>query len=246
MSRILDLDLGNSRLKWRYTDGSHREEGAVANSDLRLGHLLPGVAVERIRLASVAREEVLNTITSMCRQRWQVEPEIARVQEICAGVRQGYLDRTRLGVDRWLNILAAYARLKQPCVVVSCGTAVTVDLVTAGGEHLGGYIVPGLEMMRRALFSGTFAVKLDELSSTENLAPGRDTQQAVSRGLLLMMRGVVNDALASLSEHDDCESAVILTGGDGERLLPLVARLGSTNARYLPNLVLDGLAVALP
>lgn len=254
LRRTLDLDLGNSRLKWRYTDGSAREEGALTNSELDRGPLLPEFAVERIRLASVASQEVVDPVLALCRQRWRVEPEVAVVQETCAGVRQGYRDRTRLGVDRWLNVVAAYSQMRSPCVVVSCGTAMTVDLVTAAGEHLGGYIVPGLEMMRRALFSGTHAVKLDELGVAENLAPGRDTQQAVSRGLLLMTRGVINDAVASLSAHDRGGDVprgvntplVIFTGGDGERLLPLVAARGSTNVRYLPNLVLDGLAVALP
>lgn len=243
--RVLDLDLGNTRLKWRYSDGRFQEEGVLTNSDLRVDSLLPGAPVERIRIATVAAREVRDPVIATCRNRWHIEPEIAVVQEECAGITQGYRERSRLGVDRWLNLLAAYAQLQQACVVVSCGTAVTVDLVTARGEHLGGYIVPGLEMMRTALFSGTHAVKLDQLDSDEGLAPGRDTQQAVSRGLLLMVKGVVIDAMATLSAHGETP-AVALTGGDGERLLPVIAGGTSTNVRYLPNLVLDGLALALP
>lgn len=242
--QILDLDLGNSRLKWRWSDGQSQLEGALANGDLEAELFLAGRPVQRVRVAAVAGDHLLEAVLGVCRQRWHLEPEIAVVQEQCAGVRQGYRDPARLGVDRWLGILAAYNRVKGACVVVSCGTALTVDLVTAAGEHRGGYIVPGLEMMRTALFSGTHAVKLPRLDMGGSLTPGRDTQEAVSRGLLLMAKGLVSCALDSAGALTE-DSALILTGGDGERLLPLFLS-ASTKAQYLPNLVLDGLALALP
>lgn len=241
--RTLDLDLGNTRIKWRYSNGTARQEGALLNADFdRDG--LPEIPVERIRIAAVAEEQVVNSVMNACRKRWNIEPELAVVEEQCAGVRQGYRDRSRLGVDRWLAILGAFAHVQGSCVVVSCGTALTVDAVTGGGEHLGGYIVPGLEMMRRALFSGTRAVKLDQIDAEVELRPGRDTQEAVSRGMLLMVQGLVGSVLDLLRSRGE-QPALILSGGDGARLLPLWSAT-STNVQYLPNLVLDGLALALP
>lgn len=240
---ILDLDLGNSRLKWRLSDASSRQEGALANSDFEPSRFLPNAAVQRVRISAVAGDAFLEPLLQACRQRWHLEPEVAVVQEYCAGIRQGYRDSARLGVDRWLALLAAYNHVNGACVVVSCGTALTVDLVTAEGEHLGGYIVPGLEMMRMALFSGTHAVKLPQLDATPDLAPGRDTGAAVSHGLLIMVTGLVTRALDSLRARGEV-SGLVLTGGDGERLLPFWP--ASTKTQYLPNLVLDGLALALP
>lgn len=246
--RVLDFDLGNTRIKWRYSSaGRAIDEGALAHEGLG-PHALPvGTAsLDRIRIASVVQGERLEALVGLCRTHWQIEPEIARVLDHCAGVRQGYTDKTRLGVDRWLALLAAYNAAGEACVLVSCGTAITVDLVTRDGEHLGGYIAPGLELMRRALFSGTGAVKLDRIEPPDSLAPARDTLPAVSRGLILMVKGLVDNAVAELRSRGELPE-IILTGGDGELMIPfLIVADSSTKARYRPNLVLDGLSLALP
>ncbi|MCW8196842.1 type III pantothenate kinase [Proteobacteria bacterium 005FR1] len=243
---ILDLDLGNTRLKYRYrVEGESAREGAIAHQDGLSRTEFRGFTPGRVRIASVAGPEILEPLVAFCRERWQVEPELARVCESCAGVRQGYDDMRRLGVDRWLAVLAAYHGTDTASVVVSCGTAVTVDLVTAGGAHLGGYIVPGFDLMRGALFARTSAVKLERLERPETLLPGNNTVDAVNRGLVLMVKSLVQSASAEL--NGDMPVAVVITGGDGELLLPFLAGPGaSTNVQYRPNLVLDGLPLALP
>jgi type III pantothenate kinase len=244
---VLDLDIGNTRLKFRYRDVSGSTiEGAVPHGaeELESGKLRD-FAPARVRVASVAGADVLQRVLDFCRQHWQVEPELAGVRETCAGVRQGYADKQRLGVDRWLAVLAAYNTAGAASVVVSCGTAITVDLVTAGGEHLGGYIVPGFDLMRGALFERTSAVKLEQLQRPQTLAPGKDTFAAVNHGLILMVKSLVESAGHELGEGADAR--IIVTGGDGELLLPFLAESSwSTNVQYRPNLVLDGLALALP
>lgn len=240
---ILDLDLGNTRLKWRYSaPGQVVEQGGLPYGEG--GELPPVPSPARIRVASVVGSERLDKVLQACRGRWQVNAEVARVQENCAGVRQGYEDKSRLGVDRWLALLAAHRAVAGHCLVVSCGTAVTVDLLTAAGEHLGGYIVPGFEMMRGALFAGTNAVKLDKINPPEDLAPGRDTLPAVTHGLVLMVSSLVESA-ASRLKGGTGGVTVMVTGGDGEVLAPFLGG-ASTNVLYRPNLVLDGLALALP
>lgn len=245
--KILDLDLGNTRLKWRLSlGGGDYREGAVANSAGGLERLALEGKPDRVRIASVVNAEHRAEVVRFCRTRWQVRAEVASVQESCAGVQQGYADSSRLGVDRWLAFVAAFQLAPGGCVVVSCGTAVTVDLVTATGQHLGGYIVPGLQTMRTALFAGTSAVKLDKLVAPESLAPGTDTSSAVSRGLVLMIRGLVDSAIAELAGQAGTPH-VWVSGGDGELIKPyLNPPFTSTNAGYRPNLVLDGLAIALP
>lgn len=57
-----------------------------------------------------------------------------------AGVRNGYDDFQRLGLDRWLALLGGYHLAKGACVVIDFGTAVTADFVAADGAHLGVYL----------------------------------------------------------------------------------------------------------
>src|SRR5690606_38670368 len=159
--------------------------------------------------------------------------------------RQGYREASRLGVDRWLTLLAAWHHQPGAAVVVSCGTALTVDLLAGDGEHLGGYIVPGLDTMRSALFAGTSAVKLERLQVPDSLAPGRDTVAAVSRGLIRMAVGLISDAWAELAARGS-SPRLWISGGDAELLLGFLdLPPGSAAITHRPNLVLDGLPSAL-
>ena len=71
----------------------------------------------------------------------------------------GYRDPERLGVDRWLALIAARERSKQPTVIVDAGSACTIDLLDSEGRHLGGYILPGLTAMGEALVRGTHQIQ---------------------------------------------------------------------------------------
>jgi len=248
-SSILDIDIGNTRVKWRLNASQLSEQsGAQLLHSGEGGFSLPlgDVRLDRIRIASVVKGAALDVVLDWCRHDQHLEPEIARVVENCAGVTQGYDDMSRLGVDRWLCLLAAYNQVNSACVVVSCGTAVTVDLVSLSGQHLGGYIVPGFELMRRSLFDGTNAVKVDAIDWPQAACPGRNTRAAVNNGVLLMVKGLVDQACDQLQKKGDL-FALLLTGGDGEVFHSLFYRQSDLpKSCYCPTLVLDGLALALP
>lgn len=247
VNAILDLDLGNTRIKWRlssqqglcargvalYGDGIRQ---AIAETDGALA-----ADIERVRIASVVAPERLAAVIAECRQLCACEPELAQVVSLCGGVRPGYKNLAHLGVDRWLCLLAAYGRLQTACVVVGCGTAVTVDLIEAKGQHLGGYIVPGLELMRDGLYRNTNAVRIEQLQTPEDLSPGNDTLPAVNKGLLLMLAALIDNARAQLeSSHGGV--GVVLTGGDALLVRPFI----DGQCDYNEHLVLEGLAIALP
>ena len=117
--------------------------------------------------------------------------------------------------------------------MVDAGSAVTIDIVDADGLHLGGYIVPGLGLMHRALWEGTDQIKV-ELKQGVNIAnPGVSTDEAVDKGCVLMLVALIE----SMVERYQC--LTVVTGGDGMLLLEQLA----VDAEYLPDLVLDGLAV---
>lgn len=241
---ILDIDMGNTRMKWRYsTESEEAKEASVGACDYldeRFGELLAcGYAPERIRISSVVNSDITKTFCRIAKEVWGLSPQIAQVEDICAGVRQGYQYKERLGVDRWLCLLAAFNQVGA-CVVVSCGSAVTVDVVNDEGRHLGGYIVPGLRLQRESLFQGTHAVKVETNWAFADLAPARDTQDAVNKGSLVMIRGLIDYATQQLSGENPIK--ILITGGDGET----VQRFLPSKTVYNPTLVFDGLAIALP
>ena len=246
----LDIDLGNTRLKWRLREGARvLERGALswAALDAEPGGWVQLTArisaAERIRVGSVAGDARNQQLLDVLAGSGAGVPTFAQTAAQSAGVTNSYADPSRMGVDRWLAAVAAYHRVGGACVVVDCGSAVTVELMSAEGRHCGGYIVPGLRLMRRALFADTDAVKVESASTPLSLAPGTDTAAAVNHGLPLMLLGLIGAAQRYLA---DARPQLLLTGGDSAALLPLLRSELELEPVLVPELVLDGLALVLP
>lgn len=244
---ILEIDVGNTRGKWRLLAGGRATaRGAFDVGQLSTGKLPPqwlSAGVGRVRVANVAGPGRAAQLAQALRGALGIEAEFARVERQRAGVTCGYRDPAQLGVDRWLAVLAAHRRDPSPALVVDCGSAVTLDLLGAGGRHLGGYILPGLELMRRALFADTDAVKV-ERSFTAGMAlgPGEDTDEAVNRGLPTMVLGTLDRSLEYLRRQEEVEPLLWLTGGDGA----LFASFLGGDCELIPELVFEGLALSNP
>ena len=173
--------------------------------------------------------------------RYGLAAEFAEPETQLAGVRCGYDNPARLGVDRWLGVVAAWQRSTGPVIVVSVGTAATVDFVRADGGHEGGHIAPGLRLLRDSLGRNTADVRAAG-SHEACVIPGGDTQTAVTSGTFLMLLAFVEAAIRGFAHRHGREADVFLTGGDAE----LLQRRLSTPSRHAPHLVLDGLGIALP
>ncbi|MFI2813226.1 type III pantothenate kinase [Microbulbifer sp. YPW16] len=246
---ILEIDIGNTRGKWRLVQsqsGHAVARGGFATGDLAQGRLpaqWAGAGPRRVRVANVAGARMAELLTAALRTDLSLEPQFARVERHCAGVTCGYRDTAALGVDRWLAVLAAHRRDPSPALVVDCGSAVTLDLLGTGGRHRGGYILPGLELMRRALYADTDAVKVaGQFIEGMSLAPGIDTAEAVNRGLPSMVLGAIERALAELRRSEEMEPLLWLTGGDGQ----FFASLFGDDAELVPDLVFEGLGISIP
>ena len=138
-------------------------------------------------------------------------------------------------------MLAARQLSNRPFIVFGLGTAGTADFVDGEGVHKGGFIVPGLRLMTEALFGGTADVHVTfEASNTH--APGTSTPSAVRRGVMLMLADFVNGSIRRFGATCTDTPIVYLSGGDAEVIAPLV----ESAFEIRPELVLDGLAVALP
>jgi len=231
---ILQLDVGNTRLKWRLHDGQAlRESGSQERSaHLQLPEL--SVAPAAVWVASVAGAEYNEQLSQRVQAAWGVSPWFAQSRAQACGVTNSYAEPERMGVDRWLAMIAAWTSVQAPVCVIDAGSALTIDLVTANGAHRGGYILPGLKLMERALLSDTDGVRFGE-APRDQLSPGRSTEAAVLNGLALSQVGAVATALARFGDSE----VLVFCGGDGA----VLQRLLDAGGDYRADLVLDGLGL---
>ena len=246
---ILELDCGNSFIKWRVLDADVRRvvgEGVV-DSDLALLEslkTLKGLAIKFCRLVSVRTAEETSALISLLTEAFGVSVVCAAPSREMSGVRNGYEEFERLGLDRWLAMLGGFQLASGACLVLDFGTAVTADFISRDGEHLGGFICPGMPLMRNQLRTHTRRIRYGDLAAEralESLVPGRTTVEAVERGCSLMLRGFVLTQLELARSYWGDDFAVFLTGGDADLVSEIVPE-----AKVVPDLVFVGLAMACP
>lgn len=244
---ILELDCGNTLIKWRLLDrGGRVRDGDMAPDLVALQRLLGSQErdIEGCRLVSVRSEEQTRVIVDQLHSWLRRPPLVARPSEQLSGVRNGYADYQRLGMDRWLAVVAGYQLAGRACVVIDLGTAVTSDLVNAQGQHLGGFIVPGSKLLRAALLEHTQLIRYEDRAAWDLLdpSPGVNTAQAVECGCGLMLSGFVQEQLRVAHRLLGDDPVVILTGGDAKAVEPLLP----DSTLVVPDLVFRGLALACP
>ena len=234
----LQLDVGNSGAKWRLVEhGRVIARGKYVAQDRASTEALLdcGAAPQNIWIASVATREAEAALSALLTERWGVTPWIARTQAQTCGLRNSYSEPERMGVDRWLVMLAARQRYPGRVCVVDAGSALTIDVVSVSGEHEGGYIIPGPALMERALLLDTDRVRFDEDVGYQ-LSPGVSTAEAVRHGIALAGAGAV---CLALDRMQDEPPGLLYCGGGGKPLMQLVDRGGE----FVPDLVFEGLEV---
>ncbi len=237
------LDLGNTNLKWAWL-----EQGAAGVSR-SVSHRAGGIAQtltvhwadlpvpECILAASVLAPEANQEFSDWTRKRWGLEPRFLRAEAEALGVRNGYHEPGQLGVDRWLALIAVHRHHPGAACVVDCGSAVTLDVISAAGEHLGGLILPGLGLMQESLRQRTAIPQWQDLPANQLLATG--TGEAIAAGGVNAVAALVVRMVAEAAGRLKETPAVILTGGDAPRVQAVL----SLPCTIEPDLVLQGLAL---
>jgi len=179
---LLLIDSGNSRVKW-----------ALASMPASASFLIRGVCPQaqrealvaqwagiesalrpqKILVANVAGAAVETALLTLLAQAGfdAIPSAFFKSVSACAGVTNGYLAPEQLGCDRMAALIAARTLFpSQPLLVVSSGTATTVDALRADGHFSGGMILPGLASMAAALAQGT--AQLPALSELHGAQPG--------------------------------------------------------------------------
>jgi len=239
---ILEMDFGNSRIKWRIKNAVDVVVRGVAGREAGLEKIAIDLSsfvsmIDQVRIVSVWGESAKEQIAEWVKLNLNCMAKFAISQDKCAGVKNGYDDPSALGVDRWLAIVAGFHYCQSACIVVSCGTAMTVDLINHQGIHLGGYIVPGWMLSISVLSNSTRLINLTENRAWQ-LSPGTYTQSAVDNGLAACFKGLVENAIAQLgTQIQSGRFTIIATGGDAGRLQEILPEVVIRE-----ELIMDGLA----
>jgi type III pantothenate kinase len=122
------------------------------------------------------------------------------------------------GVDRVLNVAAAYEQLGHACVVVDAGTAVTINCCDDQGRFVGGAIAPGLSMQLAALHENTAKLPEVQFTAAPQGAFGTNTQDAMLHGVYHGVRGLVKEVVENYATHLGRWPELIATGGDAAQL----------------------------
>ena len=156
------------------------------------------------------------------------------------GLSSAYKQPRTMGVDRWVAMIGAWTEFESSCLVVDAGTAVTIDAIDDKGKHLGGYILPGINLMTRTLARaahGIPAIKMPKAKAFDGLGQfASSTGTAVYSGPLAAVTGAVERAIKTLRSNA-YDPHVVLTGGDASRILQAL----DEDVLHSPNLVLQGL-----
>lgn len=253
---ILELDIGNSRVKWRQlgTGDEIINQGIVAG--VKDFQKLTELALKpnAVRACCVRKGGAYNEVKDWLEAKYDMPVHSVSVKRNWGGVSIQYEDPARLGVDRWLAMLAAYASVKGACIIVDAGTALTIDVLAADGAHQGGYILPGLAMMRESLEQNT-AIRLTAGPLPASLVFGHSTDQAIWHGGLAAGVALVEKIAITASAQKAVH--LLFSGGDAEVLLANIdfgrlavsrssSDIGNISFENVPDLVLDGLSIACP
>ncbi len=237
------VDIGNTRLKWALGNQDEiTSDDTILNTKVSRAYLIQlwqDIASPRqLAIACVSSRHLLETVVSAANELWPtVKITQALSQAESFGVTNAYVRPETLGVDRWLGMVAAYHRYQATLCVVGCGTAVTVDIIAKGGQHLGGYICPGLRLMQQALAHNTENLSMAN-AATYAIGLGNCTEAAIHNGAVLAVCGLIEKSIKTQGDN----LKLILTGGDADLIKPYL----TTPAILEPNLVFSGLALTLP
>jgi type III pantothenate kinase len=245
---VLLVDIGNTRIKWAPAEGARIGRCRAA---LHAGWSASMYARRLLRtrphpahvwVASVAAPEANRALASAAR-RAGVAVTFVSVPRRGGGVRVGYLEPWRLGVDRFVAAVGAHALVpRAPVCVVGVGTAMTVDLVAADGRHRGGVIVPAPALMVETLFRRTHGIQR-RAQGGRNAGGGalfaRSTRAGVIQGARYAAAALIDRAVEEARVLLGRKPLVVLSGGGARLVRPLL----ESRCVQVPDLVLRGLAV---
>lgn len=235
---ILAINAGNTNVAYGLFEGTTlRRMGRVPRTGYQtLPQKIGPERFARVLLASVVPGMNAQLVSALA-AAYSLPVEIVGV-DIPWGIEILCDEPAKVGADRILNAIAAYARVRDACIVVDAGTAITVNAVSRSGAFMGGAIAPGPAIMAHSLAARTELLP-DVAPGTPAAAIGRNTADAIRSGVYYGCAGLVSELVARMRRETGQALPLLITGGAGEFLS---AEL-SEHPPYLPALTLEGLAI---
>lgn len=249
---LLLVDAGNTRIKWAMLEtaslhatalGHWSAYGTVHREDLhKLGDIWHGVRIARVLISNVAGQAMHDGLEKMLLHAHGLKPvPVGWFQSVpeLGGIQNGYRNPAQLGCDRFAAAIGAHALFpNETLLVATCGTATTLDAVTANGRFVGGMILPGLALMASSLARNTAQLP-HATQQNVTLWPFADnTDDAIVSGCMTAQAGAIERAVAALAaEHGTVKCA--LSGGGARFISPHL----TVAHQMVDNLVLTGLQV---
>lgn len=241
---FLLIDIGNTKTKWMLRDQRKiYQEDSFLTEDIDQDHFMFSEKIQKILISNVASFEK-EAILKIKLKKFSCPIEFVKPQKKWKHLLNGYQDSSSLGVDRWLSALSVSNSIQKSTVIVSVGTAVTIDYLSFDKkEHQytfeGGVILPGLHLTKNALSQNTAQLKNDE-GAFQMLAI--NTANAIQSGFILSVLGNLKSFYdLALSKSKDLH--IILSGGDAQYIYQHLNEDLKSHTTIKKDLVLDGLFV---
>ncbi|MBI1883313.1 MAG: type III pantothenate kinase [Chlamydiae bacterium] len=159
--------------------------------------------------------ELKEVFESLCEKLFSVKP-VCVSSDLNIDLKIWYKNPRQVGADRIANAIAARKLYGTPAIVVDFGTAVTFDIISFGGEYLGGVILPGMGLSRDILHERTALLPWVNIIKPNEVL-GRDTISAIQSGIYWGFVGMVKFLLKRLKAEVfpgyEMDVKVIATGG---------------------------------
>lgn len=234
MEKILFVDAGNSRLKWANLEeqslsGLSELSGVIYDKKAPIEYYANLIETEfqnynAVLLVSVQGEKFSDQAEMLTRKIGLDFYKITSMQQL-GDFKNAYKTPEQLGADRFVAMLAAHQLAdNRPCIVIDCGTAVTIDAIDASGQHLGGLILPGLQVSSNSLLKRTQQLHLDIKQNKKINLLSKNTSEAIHSGSFYGLIGAISDICSRIERqmrgNQDGQNVVkILCGGDAEVFL---------------------------
>ena len=248
---MLLLDVGNSAIKGQYWAKGELQSSfscRVTNDwQAKLMSILSGVGATQCYYASVADPGLESQLRHCLDEALALEAFTQlTTQQITAGVRNGYAQYEKLGVDRWLALLGATDITSSvDKLVIDAGSAITVDLLTKNGEHLGGAILPGFntsiarfkQIMSKADFDHPDIIRTEEPGCSTEACIHINCNSADKLAVRLTDTTMVDELIGRWFQRLAPDAVMIVVGGDANRI-----KSHQQHSRYeIPDLVFRGM-----
>lgn len=222
------IDIGNTNIKWAEgLDNMLSNHGRYSYNENSPEDILEKIMPQWLRadnvlIANVRGDDFEDEINQWATKNNLPGAVFLKTEEQYKGLINAYTKPEQLGVDRWLLMLGAQQYSTDAQLVISLGTAITIDYIDNRSHHLGGYIVPGIQTMATSLGQQTAGCGHYTLNKqTASLEFGVNSEQAITQGIILTSVATIEKIVTSTNRtNPDQKLKIFITGGDAPLILP--------------------------